>query len=135
MAERETKRAYRPWHPVQVRPDNRAPENNLEIRKADCVALQALAAGVASEDQQKRAWAAILFISGLNDMVWMPEELGGERDSTFAAGKQHVGFQLRKLVTFPLNLLTGEKHDGREHDRSSGRPADERNALRAKRVG
>ncbi|MGE8105157.1 hypothetical protein ACQKP1_15870 [Allorhizobium sp. NPDC080224] len=100
---------YRPWLPVTVRSDNELPANDLEIRKADCVAIQAVATGTANEDQQKRAFAAILHISGLGGLAWMPHEHGGDRDTTFAAGKQHVGHQLRKLTSFSLSILTGEK--------------------------
>ncbi|WP_040456271.1 hypothetical protein [Hoeflea sp. 108] len=127
-----THKHYRPWHPLTVRPDNEMPRNDLEIRKADCAALQALAAGIANEDQQKRALGAILHICGLHQPAWMPAEHGGERDSSFAAGKQHVGFQIRKLITHSLSILTGESNDRPAHDHRSGKPADERNACRAK---
>ncbi|MFN7089977.1 MAG: hypothetical protein ACK4P4_05445 [Allorhizobium sp.] len=128
MAERR----YRPWHPVKVMSGNDQPASDLEVRKADCVAIQAVANGVANEDQQKRAIAAILHISGINQMAWMPEEHGGERDTSFAAGKQHVGFQLRKLITHSLSILTGDDNDRPEHDRRTGRPADERNTDRSR---
>jgi hypothetical protein len=115
-------RRYRPWLPVTVRDDNDMPEDNTQIRKSDCVAIQAVANGAANEDQQKRAWAAILFICGTNDLAWMPEEHGGERDTSFAAGKQHVGHQLRKLAAFSLSILTGERDDRRKHtERRDGR--------------
>lgn len=129
------KRPYRPWLPVTVRADNELPSNDLEIRKSDCVAIQALATGTANEDQQKRAWAAILHITGINDLEFLPVEHGGERDSVFKSGKRHVGLQLRKLVSFPLNFLTGENHDrpAERTDRRTGKPADDRNATRAKR--
>ncbi|KRB51791.1 hypothetical protein ASE04_09680 [Rhizobium sp. Root708] len=103
------KRAYRPWYPVKVNADNSQPAHDLEIRKADCVALQAFAAGIATEDQQKRAFAAIQHICGANDLEYLPAEHGGERDSAFKSGKRHIALQLRKLVSFPLDLLTGEK--------------------------
>ena len=127
-------RVYRPWHPVTVRSDNEQPRTDLEVRKADCVAIQAVANGVANEDQQKRALAAIMHICGVNQMAWMPQEHGGERDTSFAAGKQHVGFQLRKLISHSLSILTGEE-DGRvRHDKRTGKPADERNADRARQA-
>ena len=116
-------RRYRPWLPVEVRPDNEMPESNRQIRKADCVAIQAVAAGVANEDQQKRAFAAILHICGANDLAWMPEEHGGDRDTAFAAGKQHIGFQLKKLATVSLSILTGENDGRRERTDQSGRSA------------
>jgi hypothetical protein len=128
-----SERRYRPWLPITVRPDNDPPRTNLEIRKADCVAIQAVHAGVASPEQQKTALAAIMHICGVNDLEYLPDEHGGERDSAFKSGGRHIGLQLRKLVSFPLNFLTGETHDGREHDRRTGKPADQRNADRAKR--
>jgi hypothetical protein len=136
MAAVADKRPYRPWLPVTVRADNNMPLNDLELRKSDCVALQAVAAGVANEDQQKRAFAAILHITGISNLAWMPTEHGGDRDTTFAAGKQHVGLQLRKLTTISLSILTGE-NDGRRTDgtgssRRSGKPADGRNTERAR---
>ena len=105
-------RLYRPWHPITVRADNDTPLARLtalEINKADCVAIQAVWAGVASEEQQKRAMVALLHICDVNGADWMPAEHGGERDTAFAAGKRHVGLQLRKLLTFSLADLTGQK--------------------------
>ncbi|RVG88675.1 hypothetical protein [Sinorhizobium meliloti] len=129
----DKRRPYRPWLPVTVRDDNEMPANHLEIRKTDCVAIQAIAQGVANEDQQKRGFAAILHICAVNDLEFLPVEHGGERESTFKSGMRHTGMQLRKLVSFPLNLLTGEKNDGRDdHDRRTGKPRDGRNADRAK---
>jgi hypothetical protein len=124
---------YRPWLPVKVRPDNDVPINNLEIRKCDAVAIHAVANGTANEGQQKMAMAAILHICGINDLAWMPEEHGGERDSAFAAGKQFVGHQLRKITTISLSVLTGDDDGRRDHDRRTGKPADDRNASRARR--
>lgn len=127
-----SQKPYRPWHPVTVRTDNEMPRSDLEIRKADCAALQALAAGIANEEQQKRALGAVLHICGLHQPSWMPSEHGGERDSSFAAGKQHVGFQIRKLISHSLSILTGESNDRPAHDRRTGKPADDRNADRAR---
>jgi hypothetical protein len=46
---------------------------------------------------------------------------------------RHVGLQLRKLLTHPLDILSGDTNGGRsQHDRSTGKPADGRNADRAK---
>lgn len=128
------KRPYRPWLPVTVRADNNMPANHLEIRKSDCVAIQAVATGTANEDQQKRAFAAILHICAINDLEFLPAEHGGERESTFKSGMRHAGMQLRKLVSFPLNLLTGENHDRPAEPRSrrTGKPRDDRNAQRSK---
>lgn len=105
-------RPYRPWLPVSVRPDNDTPLNrlnDLEINKADCVALQAVATGTANAEQQKRAISVVLHIAGTDDIEFLPDEHGGERESHFKSGKRHVGLQLRKLVSFPLDVLTGER--------------------------
>jgi hypothetical protein len=127
-----TKPRYRPWLPVTVGPDTDTPATHLEIRKSDCAALQAVHAGIANEDQQKRAFAAILHICAVNDLEFLPDEHGGERGSTFKGGMRHVGAQLRKLVSHPLSILTGEANDRRDHDRSGGKPADGRNADRSR---
>ncbi|NTA34325.1 hypothetical protein G6K96_21575 [Agrobacterium vitis] len=102
------KRPYRPWKPVTVQADNNQPISNLSIRKADAVAIKAVAGGYANEDQQRRAWAALLHMTGANDLPWMPEEHGGARDTDFAAGKAHIGKQFMKIAAVPLEVLTGE---------------------------
>lgn len=124
---------YRPWFPVRVRPDNSPPLNDLEIRKCDCVAIQAVASGSASAEQQKTAMAAIMHICGLNDSEYLPAEHGGERDSAFKSGKRHVALQLRKILSHSLSVLTGETNDRPVHDRRTGRPADDRNTVRARK--
>ncbi|WP_234895043.1 hypothetical protein [Agrobacterium vitis] len=102
------KRPYRPWMPVTVQADNNQPISNLSIRKADAIAIKAVAGGHANEEQQRRAWAALLHITGANDLPWMPEEHGGARDTDFAAGKAHVGKQFQKIASVPIEVLTGE---------------------------
>lgn len=61
-------------------------------------AIRALAAGTANEGQQRRAWAYILYVSGIDDMEFRPEDKGGERASAFAGGKRFVGRMLQKLL-------------------------------------
>lgn len=131
----DKRRPYRPWLPVAVNSDNEMPTSHLEIRKCDCVAIQALAQGIANEDQQKRAWAAILHICAINDLEFLPVEHGGERDSTFKSGMRHVGMQLRKLVSHSISILTGEAHD-RPADtsgRRTGKPGNDRSTSRSGR--
>lgn len=77
------------------------------------MAIQAVYSGTANEEQQQRAFAAILHMSGIGNLAWMPDEHGGERDTTFAAGKQFLGHQLKKLVSHPLDILTGERQEKR----------------------
>ncbi len=110
MANDRQKR-FRPWLPVEAQADNKPPTSSLSIRKCDLAAIQSLSHGVADKNQQQMAWNAILHICGINDADWMPDEHGGDRETSFAAGKRHVGLQLRKLTSFSLNLLTGEQND------------------------
>jgi|SRR5690242_20236674 len=102
-------RSYRPWLPLSVRPDNDTPLLPLELNKADCAAIQAVASGTANDGQQIRAFAAILHVCGTDDLEFLPDEHGGERESHFKSGMRHVGLQLRKLVSYPLDVLTGER--------------------------
>ncbi|AXV17271.1 hypothetical protein CYG48_05010 [Neorhizobium sp. SOG26] len=128
MAERR----YLPWLPVTVI-DHGQPATHLELRKSDVAALQAVNAGIANEGQQKQAIAAILHMAAVNDLEFLPDEHGGDRGSTFKGGMRHVGLQLRKLLTHSLDLLAGDPDGGRsQHDRRTGKPADQRNADRSK---
>lgn len=69
----------------------------------DVYALQALAGGAATPEQQARA---ILWI------VWAVARTGDlecratERDSTFAGGKRFIGLQILKLVNMPVEEIT-----------------------------
>lgn len=124
---------YRPWRPVTVIENKHRPATHLQIREADCAALQAVSKGLANEDQQKMAMAAIMHICAINDLEYLPAEHGGERDSSFKSGMRHVGLQLRKLTSHPLSLLVGEDDEQREPHRRTGKPGDDRNADRARR--
>lgn len=127
-------RRYAPWLPVVViSADQTMPASHLELRKSDVSALQAVAAGVANEGQQKQAIAAMFHITAIGDLEFLPEAHGGERGSIFKGGMRHVGLQLRKLITQPLDLLAGENDGGTRTDCRTGKPADTRNADRAKR--
>ena len=108
-----TSKPYRPWRPVSVIPsgEDRKPATDIEISESDARAIRAVAEGIASPDQQKAAVVAFMWICGAHDLEYLPDEHGGERDSAFKSGKRHVGLQLRKLVSFPFHLLTGEPND------------------------
>lgn len=72
-----------PWHPSPY-------------EDADVYAVQAIAAGVASEAQQKRAFALIVNgFCGTYDLSYRPES---QRNTDFAEGKRWVGLQLVKLL-------------------------------------
>lgn len=81
----------------------------MEITPAQARCLQLVSEGGATGDEQKIAMGAVLHVCGVDDLEYLPEEHGGARDGAFKSGKRHVGLQLRKILTHPLNLLTGEK--------------------------
>ena len=63
-------------------------------------AVRALRAGVASDSQQKLLWDYLAYIGGVGDewqdLTYRPGA-NGDRDTTFASGKQFPILQLRKL--------------------------------------
>lgn len=80
-----------PWHPAPYDPDG-----------ADTMAIKALAAGKASEGQQKRALHWIInSVCGTYDQPFRPGE-GGDRDTVFACAKQFVGQQIVKHINGPV---------------------------------
>jgi hypothetical protein len=82
--------------PVRKRPQERRPYKPSPCEKADVFALKALAAGVASEGQQKRALEWILKVAcGIGDNTYYPNS---ERDTTFAEGKRFVGLEIVALI-------------------------------------
>ena len=73
----------RPWLPVPYGP-------------ADAAAVRAVAAGTATEDQQRRAMDWIIYKACmLYDMSFFPES---SRDSDFAEGRRFVGNQIVKMT-------------------------------------
>lgn len=68
---------------------------------ADVEAFQALAAGVASEAQQKRVgnWLLTEACRVMSDPYVEVKEAGGdERDVIFALGRRHVGILMREML-------------------------------------
>lgn len=84
---------------------------------ADAAAIQAVAHGRASEDQQRRAFHFIVHaICGNYDLPYRP---ASARDTDFALGKMFVGQQLVKFVNLNLAVLRGK-------DTEQGQPRQER---------
>ncbi len=78
----------------------------LPDEKADAYAIQAWSAGVATEDQQKRAFNCIVReLSGTYDMSFDPDS---SRVSDFNEGKRHVGRALVNLINANLTVLYAE---------------------------
>lgn len=74
---------------------------------ADAVAIQALAAGTATPEQQRRAldWI-VLRASNTDDFEYRSDT----RDHAFASGRRFVGLQIRKIIG--LNLAVFRKSKG-----------------------
>lgn len=73
---------------------------------ADVSAIQALARGDASPDQQKRALDYIINAAGTYDLSYRPDS---ERDTAFAEGRRSVGLNIVKLVHISLAALKQAK--------------------------
>lgn len=83
------KRDTGPWVPAQW-------------GKADAYAIKAVAAGNASEAQQKRAMQWVLGACGLRDLSFRPDS---DRATAFAEGKRFVGLQIAKLLELPAGVI------------------------------
>jgi hypothetical protein len=78
---------------------NKHPWDITPLTKDEARAFSALREGVASDIQQKRAIEVIVNkLCAMDDLEFRPDDAGGERASAFAAGKRHVGLQLRKWL-------------------------------------
>lgn len=80
-----------------------------DYSKADVYALKALAAGNASEGQQKRALAWIVNAAARTyDLSFSP---ASDRETSFAEGRRFVGLQVVKLVNMPGDVLQRMKDE------------------------
>lgn len=70
--------------------------------KGDAYALKAVAEGIASEHQQKRAMGWIMHACGIRDLSFRPDNA---RATDFAEGKRFVGLQIAKLVHLPADVI------------------------------
>lgn len=76
------------------------------MEEADAAALQALARGMASTDQQKRALAWIIEKAAATyDFPYRPGSVEGERDTLIALGRMFVGQQIVGLLKLKLGTL------------------------------
>lgn len=81
---------WQPWHPAKW-------------ETPDAAAIQALARGDASPEQQKRALA---WITNSAAMTYDETFVAGQGDvSQFLAGRRNVGLQIVKLLKVALNAL------------------------------
>jgi hypothetical protein len=101
-------KAWRPWRPIVVNEGTAVSPGYLN--KADALAIKMTAAGEATPEQQKRAIEAIISrVACADELSFRADDHGGTRESDFSEGKRFVGLQLRKLITTPLDILTGER--------------------------
>ena len=98
---------YRPWRAIEVVANSQARIIRPgKIAKERAKAIVAVAQGVASEHQQKTAIEAIMVdICGVHDISYRSDELGGERDTSFAEGKRFVASQILSLIKRQGELL------------------------------
>jgi hypothetical protein len=70
---------------------------------ADAAAIQAVALGRASQDQQRRAMTFIIHnLCGTYDVSYRP---GSSEDTIFAEGKRFVGLECVKFINLNLSKL------------------------------
>jgi hypothetical protein len=79
-------------------------------------ALKALWAGEATPHQQRMALEWIIYIaSGYGDEPFRSDTDGGERETSYALGRQYVGRQIIKLLGFEgkaMSLLRKDENAG-----------------------
>jgi hypothetical protein len=86
--------------------EDHAPWKPPSFEPADAAALQALARGSATMDQQKRALNWIVHNAcATYDLAYRPGAGDGERDTSFALGRQFVGQQIVKLLNLKIGLI------------------------------
>lgn len=76
----------------------------------DAYALQALAKGIANAGQQAHALDFIINnICKTYDLPYRPDSEGGDRDTSFASGKQFCGMQIVKLLKITFKASAQHK--------------------------
>jgi hypothetical protein len=76
------------------------------MTNTDVAAIKALASGLARQDQQKTALDYIVSVLAMTyDLSYRPDELGGERDTSFAEGRRYVGLAIRRMIMLPVDEL------------------------------
>ena len=84
-------------------PSKHAPFMPADYSEPDAFAMKALAEGVATEDQQKRALDWIINqCCKTYDLSYRPDS---DRDTVFAEGKRYVGNEIIKLIKVKIGKL------------------------------
>lgn len=78
----------------------------MEYESADATAIQALQAGTASPDQQRRALRWIVEqAAGTYEISYRAGGLEGDRETAFAEGRRFVGSQVVKMLKLNVAAL------------------------------
>lgn len=95
---------------AKKRPDAPLPWVPPPYDPADAYAIKRLVDGTATPDDQKRAMDWIVRIAcATYDLEFRPDEAGGDRASSFAAGKRFIGLQIVKLININPDKLRNQK--------------------------
>lgn len=90
---------HRPWKPPAYEP-------------ADAAAIQGLAEGNATPDQQRRALKWIIEQAcGTYEMSYRPGGPEGDRDTAFAEGRRFVGSRLVFMVKLKIGMITRRNNE------------------------
>lgn len=96
-SQRQAIEDHAPWKPPKFEP-------------AEAAALQALARGTATMEQQKKALHWIVHEAAATyDFAYRPGAGEGDRDTCIALGRQFVGQQIVKLLNIKIGLITTRK--------------------------
>src|SRR3546814_12923992 len=96
---------------AKLKPDPHAPWLPPSYEPPDVGAIQALARGDASEDQQRRALRNIVeTLAGTYDLSYRPDST---HDTAFAEGRRFVGLTLVKLTKLRLKPAKDSEHGRR----------------------
>lgn len=88
----------------------RSPWMPADYEIADIAAIQGLARGDATADQQRRALDWIINkAAGTYEMSFHPGAGDGDRDTAFAEGRRFTGNQIVKMLKISLLALRGRE--------------------------
>lgn len=89
-------------------------------------ALKALRAGTADSYQQELALDWVLYMaSAMTEPAFRSDQDGGERETSFALGRQYVGQQIMKMINLPSEIVeqlrNGDRTGTRDPDKHERR--------------
>lgn len=113
----EKPRASAPKKPSRQALLERAPWMPPEYELADVTAVQAVVAGTANPDQQRRAMRWVIEQAAATyDLAYRPGSEDGRRDTDFALGRAFVGQQIVKMTKLNPGLLPRKEPRADPHE-------------------